>query len=73
MTHLRAEYLDKGASPSGTVIKNPPANAGDARDTSLISGSGRGPENQVWKTQNLILKLQYWALPAKPYALHWEW
>ena len=41
VTHLRAEYLDKGASPSGTVIKNPPANAGDARDTSSIPGSDR--------------------------------
>ena len=43
MTHLRAEYLDKGASPSGTVIKNPPANAGDVRDQGLIPGSGRSP------------------------------
>ena len=27
--------------PSGTVVKNPPANAGDARDTDSISGLGR--------------------------------
>ena len=27
----------------GSVIKNPPANAGDARDTSSIPGSGRSP------------------------------
>ena len=25
--------------PGGTVVKNPPANAGDARDTGLIPGS----------------------------------
>ena len=25
------------------VVKNPPGNAGDARDTSLIPGSGRSP------------------------------
>jgi len=25
------------------VVKNPPANAGDVRDTSLIPGSGRSP------------------------------
>ena len=29
--------------PSGTVIKNVPANAGDARDEGLIPGLGRSP------------------------------
>ena len=29
--------------PDATVVKNPPANAGDARDTALISGLGRSP------------------------------
>ena len=29
--------------PGGAVVKYPPANAGDARDTGLISGSGRSP------------------------------
>ena len=29
--------------PGGTSVKNPPANAGDLRDTGLISGSGRSP------------------------------
>ena len=29
--------------PGGSVIKNPPANAEDLGDTSLISGSGRSP------------------------------
>ena len=29
--------------PGDTVIKNLPANTGDARDTGLISGSGRSP------------------------------
>ena len=29
--------------PGGTVVKNPPANAGDARDKSSIPGSGRSP------------------------------
>ena len=27
--------------PGGTVVKNPPANAGDTRDTASIPGSGR--------------------------------
>ena len=29
--------------PGGSVVKNPPASAGDARDVSSISGSGRSP------------------------------
>ena len=29
--------------PGGLVVKNPPANAGDARDTSSIPGLGRCP------------------------------
>ena len=27
--------------PGGSVVKNPPANAGDTRDVGLIPGSGR--------------------------------
>ena len=30
--------------PSGEVVKNPPANAGDTGDLGLIPGSGRSPE-----------------------------
>ena len=29
--------------PGGTVVKNPPANAGDTGDTGSIPGSGRLP------------------------------
>ena len=29
--------------PGGTVIKNPPANAGDTRDADSIPGLGRSP------------------------------
>ena len=29
--------------PGGTVVKNPPTNAGDERDSGLIPGSGRSP------------------------------
>ena len=29
--------------PSGTVVKNPPADAGDVRDVGSIPGSGRSP------------------------------
>ena len=29
--------------PGGSVVKNPPASAGDTRDAGLIPGSGRSP------------------------------
>ena len=32
-----------GASQMARVIKNPPANAGDARDTGSVPGLGRAP------------------------------
>ena len=32
-----------GRFPGGTVVKNPPANAGDTRDMGLIPESGRSP------------------------------
>ena len=35
--------LDIWASQVALVVKNPPANAGDIRDSSLIPGSGRSP------------------------------
>ena len=34
---------DIWGSPDGAVVKNPPANAGDARDSGLIPGLGRFP------------------------------
>ena len=41
-----------GASQVALVVKNPPANAGDARGTGLIPGSGRSPGggrgNPLW-------------------------
>ena len=30
--------------PAGSVVKNPPANEGDAGEYSLIPGAGRSPE-----------------------------
>ena len=33
--------LIQGASPGGSVVKNLPASAGDARATGLVPGSGR--------------------------------
>ena len=45
--------------PGGTVVKNPPANTGDARDASLIPGSGRSPGEEV-ATYSSILA---WEIP----------
>ena len=36
------------------MVKNPPANAGDIRDTGSIPGSGRSP-GEVMATQSSIL------------------
>ena len=36
-------YKRKWASQVVLVVKSPPANAGDLRDTGLIPGSGRSP------------------------------
>ena len=35
-------YFD--ASPGGSVVKKPSANAGDAKDVNLILGLGRSPQ-----------------------------
>ena len=38
--------------PGGTVVKNPPANAGDAGST---SGSGRSPWRRKWQPTPVFL------------------
>ena len=35
--------------PGGPVVKNPPANAGDIRDSGSILGSGRSPGEGKWQ------------------------
>ena len=44
-------------SPGGTVVKNPPASAGDARYSGLIPGSGRSLEEEM-ATHSSILAQQ---------------
>ena len=44
---MKISYIEKNVKygfPSGTEVKNLLANAGDARDTGSIPGSGRFPE-----------------------------
>ena len=40
---MKLSKKEKMSFPGGSVVKNPPANAGDARDAGSISGSGRSP------------------------------
>ena len=42
--------------PGGTVVKNLPANAGDARDTGLIPGPGRSSEGNSNPLQHSCLE-----------------
>ena len=37
------------------VVENPPANAGDARDSGLILGLGRSPEGKAWQPTPVFL------------------
>ena len=43
MTEIKLGARKSLGFPVGTVVKNLPAIAGDARDTCLIPGSGRSP------------------------------
>ena len=38
----------------GTVVKNPPANAGDTRDMGLILGLGRSLEKEMTTHSNIL-------------------
>ena len=56
-----------GASQVVLIVKNPPANAGDTKDTGLISGSGRSPGGghvnplQYSCLENLMDREAWWA------------
>ena len=66
------------------MVKNPPANAGDARDTGLISGSGRTPgggngnplqysclENPRWDLSSLTWAQTYAPCRGRAESHHW--
>ena len=55
-------YTNYRSLPGGTVVKNLPANAGDARNTSLTPGSGRSVEEEM-ATHPSILAI----VPVKVY------
>ena len=45
--------------PGGSVVKNPPANAGEAGDSGSVSGLGRSPEDACQTHESLHLKSSY--------------
>ena len=47
--------------PGDTVLKNPPANAGDKRDTGLLSGSGRSSGGGNGNTSSILTWRITWA------------
>ena len=40
---MKLSKKEKMSLPGGSVVKNPPANAGDTEDAGSIPGSGRSP------------------------------
>ena len=42
-TEREEEHILRKGLPGGSAVKNPPANAGDVRNSGLIPGSGRSP------------------------------
>ena len=40
---LNSHTVEKNSFPGGTMVKNPPANAGDARDVGSVPESNRYP------------------------------
>ena len=41
--------------PDGSVVKNPPANAGDSGDMGSIAGSGKIPWRRKWQAIAIFL------------------
>ena len=44
--------------PAGSVVKNPPANAGDARDAGSISGSGNRSEKEMATHSSILARTE---------------
>ena len=59
MVCIAFSYSSLMGSPGDSVVKNPPASAGDARDPSSIPGSGRSLEKEI-ATYSSIL---FWKIP----------
>ena len=56
---MLALILYREASQAVLVVKNPPARAGDKRDTGAIPGSGRSPEEGMATYSSIVT----WRIP----------
>ena len=52
---LNPRYGDSEGFPGGSEVKNPPPNAGHARDTGSVPGSGRFPWRRTWQPTAVFL------------------
>ena len=59
MIDIFSRRKDYYGLPGGMVVKNPPANAGNARDKSSVLGSGRSPEIGNGNQSNILA----WKIP----------
>ena len=59
-----------GGFPGGTVVNNPPANAGDARDVGLIPGSRRSPRVGSGNHCNILARKIPWTEELVGYSPH---
>ena len=57
--------------PGGSVIKNPPVNAGEAGDVRLISGSGRSPGIENSNPLQYSYLENFMDKGAWPATVHW--
>ena len=60
-SHLLVQYVVCRASQVALVVKNPPANAGDIRDTGSIPGLGRSPWRRAQQITPVLLPGDYHA------------
>ena len=56
--------------PGGSVVKNPPANAGDAGDASLIPESGRSLEEEMATPSSILDWKIPWTEEPSGYTVH---
>ena len=67
-TKVSGNLLYSSGFPGGSVVKNPPANAGSARDAGLIPGLGRSPGKgnsnplQCFCLRNPMDREAWWAI-----------
>ena len=52
-------YIQSWASQVALIVKNPPANAGEARNVDLIPGSGRSPGEEMATHYSILA----WEIP----------